>query len=166
MGDFILYNSSADILIPVWVDISGEPAVNIWPILVATVVNQGLGMFWYSPSGFGKQWMASMGMVWPTDKKKQEAMKKKGKKDMSRGIMFSFIGNILLGIVFSLLLSHTTFMGAMGGAHLALLCWLGFTLTRGTLQAVVWEGRPWSYYAINVGQGIDVQIITPIQYEQ
>lgn len=35
--------------------------VNVLAILAAVVANMALGFLWYSPAGFGKQWMALVG---------------------------------------------------------------------------------------------------------
>lgn len=39
--------------------------VNWLAIIVGTIVYFGLGGFWYSPAGFGKAWMRSVGMETP-----------------------------------------------------------------------------------------------------
>ena len=39
--------------------------VNWLAIIVGTIVYFGLGGFWYSPAGFGKPWMRSIGMEIP-----------------------------------------------------------------------------------------------------
>lgn len=109
-----------------------------------------LGMFWYSPSGFGKQWMAAIGIKWPTDKKKQEEMKKKGAEGMKTAIPLSILGNILTAVVMSLLITYTGMTTLKGGLFIGFLAWLGFQAPRWGLNTVLWEGRPWTLYFINV----------------
>jgi hypothetical protein len=41
--------------------------VNWFAIFVGAVVYFALGGFWYSPAGFGKAWMRSVGMTMPDD---------------------------------------------------------------------------------------------------
>ncbi len=116
--------------------------VNLVAIVVAAVVYMVVGMFWYSPMGFGKPWMKLVGM-------KEGEMK--GSK-MTKPILLSFITALIMSYV----LAHFIFFAgektALGGAKIAFWGWLGFVATmvaNDFIYAV--KEKPWSLYLINVG---------------
>ena len=49
------------------------PEINLIAVLLAAVAMMAVGFFWYSPKGFGKQWMQLSGI---TPDKISEAKKK------------------------------------------------------------------------------------------
>lgn len=109
-----------------------------WDIILATIASIILGFSWYGPL-FGKQWMAYMKV---TPKQMQEA-KKKGMPKSTYPIMI--IGSLITAIVLSVLVPAT----AAAAVKMAAMLWLGF-IAPIQLGMVLWEGRAWGYYLINV----------------
>ena len=116
--------------------------INYLSIFVAAVAQMALGMFWYSPAGFGKPWMSLMGLSPDQMAGKKEGMGKK------------YALNALGALVMAYVLAHFIFyVGATtltGGLQAGFWLWLGFVATV-SLGGVLWENKPWKLYALNTG---------------
>lgn len=112
--------------------------VNYLAVLVAAIAAHVLGFLWYGPL-FGKTWMKLMNI---SDKDKDKA-KQKG---MAKLYVLSTIGSLIMAGVIAVLLEGN--VNLMSGLLIGLLGWLGFMVPKG-LGAVLWEGKPWSLYALN-----------------
>ena len=118
--------------------------VNVWEVVAGTIVQMGMGFFWYGP-GFGKQWMKAMGYD-KMSKKDLEKMKQKGQKSM----IFMVINSIITAAVLSCILSFFNPASIGMGAVFGFVVWLGFYATS-QMGSVLWDGKPWSLYIINTG---------------
>jgi len=108
--------------------------VNIWPILVATIVSFGIGALWYSPVLFGKEWMA-LSKINESD---VEASKMKGMwKSYIIHIIATFISFCVLGFI----ASATGVQTASDGAFFAFLAWLGFIIPM-NISRLLWQRDP------------------------
>jgi len=117
--------------------------INIWAVVVSTIIYFGLGMLWYSPKLFGKSWMALQNFT----EEKMAAMKSKGMaKPMIFGLIGAFITSFILAYVISI--SGAAVIGE--GLWIGFLAWLGFVATV-ALGSVLWEGKPFKLYMINMG---------------
>ncbi len=116
--------------------------VNWIAIIIAAIVYNAIGFFWYSDSLFGKMWRAESGM---TKDKITE-----GSKNMGRMFVFMAVGSIImayvLSVVFSVFEANTLSAGLTGAFWL----WLGFVATI-MLNSVTYEMKSWRYYFINAG---------------
>ena len=118
--------------------------INYMAVLVAGVIVMALGAFWYSPAGFGKSWMKLMGFT-------EEHMKEMQAKG---GMWKYYLGAMLANLVMVFVLAHFIQVGqadtAAEGSMVGFWAWLGF-VAMPSLSSVIWEGRSWKLYAINVG---------------
>lgn len=113
--------------------------LNFWAVLVSAVLVWLLGALWYSPLLFAKPWVEIVG-------------RKMGKvpKGVVHGMVASFIGDLLLALVFGHIVAWSGAAGAGWGAFLGFLLWVGFVV--GPLYPQrIYEGRPFKYFAINGG---------------
>lgn len=114
--------------------------VTLLPILIAAIVNVVLGMIWYNPKVFGTTWM-TLGGHQPTEH---------GKKMMP---LMAFLG-FLAAMVIAYVMNHFGIAWGVfdwiGAVELGFWCWLGFTAPT-MLGVVLWEGKPFKYYAITAG---------------
>jgi hypothetical protein len=121
--------------------------VNYWAVVASAVVMMILGALWYGPL-FGKEWMRLMGMKGP------DKMDDKAKQAMMRSYGLMALG----ALVMSFVLAHTVIYaesylgtsGVWGGLQAGFWNWLGFVAPV-TLGTVLWEGKPWKLWFINVG---------------
>lgn len=117
-----------------------EVEVNYLAVIVAAVVNMGIGSLWYSKVLFGKPWRAMMGIT-------EEKMK-------ARNPMKAMLGATLAGLLMAYVLAHIVEYAnsttVEGGLQAGFWVWLGFIATYG-LNSVLFEQKPWKLYAINVG---------------
>lgn len=110
-----------------------------WPVIVSALILWFLGALWYSPVLFAKPWIAIVG--------RKQGEKPKG---VVVGMVSSFIGDLLLALVlmhFVYWSGGTTFAW---GAFIGLLTWIGFVLSP-LFPQHIYEGRPFTYFAINGG---------------
>lgn len=93
---------------------------NYVAVLGAAIVGVIIGMIWYNPAVFGKQWMKAMG--------KTEKEMEKEKQNMGTGYLVAFVATLLgafmLSQVVGLLLGKTPIEGAIAGFWV----WLGFLM--------------------------------------
>ncbi|HSU73247.1 MAG TPA: DUF1761 domain-containing protein [Candidatus Binatia bacterium] len=112
--------------------------VNIWAILVATIIQMVLGFLWYGPL-FGKIWMKEM---------RFDPKKKPPKGTMTKSYVIMIVSAFIMAYVlahFVKLLSVTSLAGA---CQIAFWIWLGFVATI-QVGSVLWEGKSWKLFAIN-----------------
>jgi Protein of unknown function (DUF1761) len=117
--------------------------VNILAVLVATVLTFVLGMAWYSPALFARQWMAAQGYT----PEKLEEMKRKG---VTRAYAVSVLSNLVTAYVIALLASYTSSTTLAQGLWLGFLSWLGFAATIG-LTANMFSEKPLAAWVIDTG---------------
>jgi hypothetical protein len=121
--------------------------VNYWAVVASAVVMMILGALWYGPI-FGKEWMRLMGMKGP------DKMDDKTKKAMMRSYGLMALGAFVMSFVLAHAViyaeSYLGTFGVWGGLQVGFWNWLGF-VTPVTLGTVLWEGKPWKLWLINVG---------------
>ena len=122
-----------------------EANINYMAVIVSAAANFLLGWLWYSPMLFGKQWMKMMGFD-KLSKAQQADMKKKMGVSIFMGIVTSFVIAYILAHFVAYTGSTTIGMGMQTGFWI----WLGFIATT-MMGTVLWEGKPWKLYFINVG---------------
>lgn len=108
--------------------------VNIWPILVASVVAFAIGALWYSPVLFGKEWMA-LAKINQSDVERARA------GSMWKSYISQFVATLVMFGVLSFIIWTTKTSSLSDGAFLGLLIWIGFTATEG-VGALLWERKP------------------------
>jgi hypothetical protein len=115
--------------------------MNYFAVFIAAVVAMAIGSFWYSPVGFGKQWMRLRG------KKESEI---KNMRFPAQSMILEFICALVtayvLGIMTTVFGAHTFYSCIL----LSLVVWIGFYVTM-LLGEVVWEDKPFGLFLINAG---------------
>lgn len=128
-------------------------SVNWLAVLIAAVANMILGMLWYGPI-LGKSWMKAVGIP----KKKLEKI---GKENMPFKMILAFLSSIVIATVISIVIPVTALTIPLA-IYGAIILWAGFILTT-SLNYVLWEGKSWSLYVINVAYYlVSLTIITII----
>ena len=116
-----------------------EVQINIWAVLLATVLHYILGAFWYSPLLFGKFWLELVG---------QSA------EDLKKGAVKAYIGSFLATLVMAYVLAHfVQYAGAttlLQGATAGFWAWLGFVATTSGIN-MLYQNKPWKLYLVDVG---------------
>jgi hypothetical protein len=117
-------------------------AVNYWTVLIGGVVSMVLGALWYSPVLFGNQWMKLMGF----SEKDLEKAKKKG---MGKTYFANFVAALVTAWVLAWFIGIAGASTLGEGVIVGFWVWLGFNAAV-LLGGVLWEGRPFNLYLINV----------------
>jgi hypothetical protein len=109
--------------------------LNLLAVLVAGITHMVIGLIWFLPGFFGKQW---------TQLTKQEM--KPAPQWIPAGIVGHQIMALVLAVVVYLVNATTMLEGAMVGA----LLWIGFVVTLETGE-LIWEKIPFRLFAIRIG---------------
>ena len=110
--------------------------INYWAVLIAAIINMGLGALWYSSALFAKPWM-----------------KATGKKEMnSAGIGYALttLGSLVMALLLAYFITQVDAGTFAAGAKIGLLIWVGFVIPTYTAN-YVFERRPLQLFLINVG---------------
>jgi hypothetical protein len=125
-----------------------EVPINYWAILACGVAMMVLGFLWYGPL-FGKKWSQLMGWGVMTP----ELMAEK-QKQARPGYAISFVGALIMAYVLAHGLAfgnaYLQMSGVGGNMMGAFWYWLGFVVPV-TVGTVIWDGKPWLLWVINVG---------------
>lgn len=116
--------------------------INFWAVLVAFVINVGLGAFWYSPGGFGKKWSKLSGVN----------MMKIPKDEANRAIVYVAIASLVQTVVLAIVLNsldvasgtHPLTNGLVAGVVL----WLGF-IAATTVGTTLYMRKSWKLWWLN-----------------
>jgi len=109
----------------------GDFSINIFGVLVATIISFIFGWLWYGPL-FGRIW-AKENKINPT-----------GEMPIDK-LLYHFITNILLVLGIALLFSGTL----ADGIILALIVWAGFFLST-KLTSMIWMKQSWKVFYIDM----------------
>ena len=119
-----------------------QPVINYLAVLVAAVASVVLGFLWYGPL-FGKTWAQLMGF----DKKKMAEAKKKGMPKQTWILMI--LGTLVTSYVLAHFVDYLDATNLAGALQAGFWLWLGFIVPV-QLGMVLWEGKPWKLYILNV----------------
>lgn len=109
--------------------------LNVWAILVATVISMAFGALWYSPLLFVNKWMKLVGIT---------EMKTSGGQ-MFGTVVMTLIGSVVLAIVIQLAGAATAYEGFV----IALL--LSLVLAAKLAVNYFFEGKSMKLYALTIG---------------
>jgi hypothetical protein len=132
-----------------------EIPVNYLAVLACGIASMAIGFAWYGPL-FGKTWANLMG--WGT--MSAEQLKEKQKAAML-GYAISFVGALVMAYVLAHVLYFANVYAGSGltaGLQGAFWMWLGFVVPV-TIGQVLWDGRPWKLWYINVGYFLAVLLV-------
>ncbi len=127
--------------------------VTILPVILAAVANVVIGFIWYNPKVFGTAWMRGTGMT--------PEMAEQGKKRMPLMAFFAFLSSMMVAYVMSFFGIAWGVFDWIGAVELGIWCWLGFAAPT-MLGMVLWEGKPFTHYAIVAGQWLVSFIVMAI----
>ncbi len=135
-----------------------EIQINLTAVLVATGANFVLSFLWYGLI-FGKAWAREM--------KLDTSVKPTGGQ-IAKGLVITFIGNLLMAWVFAHNIAAWSFVPGMKEAPVAgniissaVFTWLGFYLPM-DLNVVAWESKSWKLVAINTGSHLAMLFVAAI----
>ena len=124
-------------------------------IVVSVIATMALGMFWYSPAGFGKTWIKLQG--W-TEKSLKAQQKKAMKEGMAGTWLLGIVSNIVWVGVLALFLAEMN-VTTLPAAHLlAFWVWLGFVATT-QLASFLWERKPFKLFLFNTAYNLIALLI-------
>lgn len=113
--------------------------VNYQVIILAGVLNMGLGMLWYGPL-FGNKWMAGMGYT------------EEDRASMHKGAGPAYVATLVLalgyGYVMDLVINTMAPVSLMGALAIGLLVWVGFSVSS-TAKSLLWGETDRTVYVIN-----------------
>ena len=120
--------------------------INIWAILVITVIYFILGALWYSPLLFGKIWAKAMN--YNIDELEMKPINFIG------AAIAAFVATFFLALLLEIIGTYNIFIGIL----VALIIGIGFVLTIG-IYDVLYENKNIKVYLIDAGYHIVALII-------
>ncbi len=115
--------------------------MNYFAVVVAAIVAMVVGSFWYSPIGFGKQWMRLRGKN-PVEIKNMQFPVQLMIVEFISALVTAYV----LGIMTTVFGAHSVYSAIL----LAIIIWLGFYVTM-LLSEVLWEDKPFGLFLLNAG---------------
>lgn len=117
--------------------------VNFWAVLVAALVQMGLGALWYSPMLFAKPWMALVG-------KTPESIKQTPSQKMAGMYIATCACALIMAYILAHFVVYTQSKTITDGLQTGWYAWLGFVATT-SLVNTLFSGRSWKLYLIDAG---------------
>ncbi len=111
-------------------------------VLLSGLAALMIGMVWYHPKVWGNVWMSLLNL--------SPEQVEKGKKTMIRSSVLGFLSNVLLAYVFSHFAIAWGVFDTVGALQLAFWTWIGIQMPV-SLSMVLWEQRPFKWFAITSG---------------
>lgn len=110
--------------------------IDIFPVVIAALVNMVIGFFWYSKWFFGPLW-----------KKKSKAKE----ADVSpQTLFFGFIVSLFIAYFLAFFISYTSVTSITDGMFVGFLLWLGFVATT-QVGSIIWTNTPLLLFFIDSG---------------
>ncbi len=119
--------------------------MNIWPILVATVVSFGIGALWYSPVLFGREWTNLMKIS------DADITATRAKGGMWRSYIIHLVAALISFCILGFIISTTRVMNGSDGAFFGFLMWLGFIVPV-HVSRLLWAKDPFKLVLIDTVQ--------------
>ena len=125
-------------------------SVTILSIVLATIASIAIGFAWYGPL---------LGKVWAKEQGWSDAdMNKQKEKGMGTSYGIMTIGSLLTAFILAQFIKLAGAVTAGDGATIGFWAWLGFAVPL-LLSSVLWEGKSWRLYGINVGYQLVTMIV-------
>jgi hypothetical protein len=125
--------------------------INYLAVVVATLINAGLGSWWYSPSGFGRKWTKLTGVD----------LMKSPKGETNRAIMIVIVGAAIQAFVLAIVLNTIGTTTIVEGAVTALLLWLGF-IAATSIGDDLYSRRGWKFWWLNASFFLIVMLVSSV----
>ena len=126
------------------------PLVNNAAVLVSGIVIFLLGGLWYSPLLFAKRWVSLVG------KTEEELRAKAGSVPLS--YILVFVCGVLTAYVMALVVGNFAPGGAVDGAIIGALCWVGFAGAT-SFGTALFSGKPKALWLIDSGFNLAAFVI-------
>lgn len=125
-------------------------SISIFSVLLATISSIAIGFAWYGPL-FGKQWSKEQG--WS-----ESDMSKQKSAGMGKSYAIMTVGSIFTAFILAQFIKIAGAVTAWDGATVGVWAWVGFAVPL-LLSSVLWEGKSWRLYQINVGYQLVVMAV-------
>jgi hypothetical protein len=112
--------------------------IHFWAVIIAAIINMGIGALWYSSALFAKPWVKATG----------RSMKEMQGAGM--GYALTSIGSLVMALLLAYFISQVDSGTFLGGAKIGLLMWVGFVVPTHAAN-YIFEKRSLELFAINVG---------------
>ncbi len=107
-------------------------------ILVSAVLSMVIGVIWYSPKVFGKEW-AELTKISHVDT-----------QDKGQMYLCAFVNALVKSWVLAMVIDYASAFDMISGAVIGFWMWLGFVATT-QFAGILWQRNPWKLFYINTG---------------
>lgn len=112
--------------------------LNYWALLVAWVINMGVGAFWYSPAGFGKMWSKLTGVN----------MMKMPKDEANNALTAMALAAVVYVFALGITVLSLRATTVVEGLKVGVLLWAGFTAAT-TVGNSLYQRLGWKFWWLN-----------------
>lgn len=125
--------------------------LNYLAVLVAWLINMGVGAFWYSPAGFGPLWSKLSGVN----------LLKIPKAEANRAIGFVAVSSLVQAWALALVLHSLHAANLADGLLIGLVLWFGFTAAT-TVGNTLYARQSWTFWWLNASFFFVVMVINSL----
>lgn len=112
--------------------------MNYWAVAAVWLLYVVVGVFWYSPVGFAKQWFSHTGID----------IMKMPETQATRAIVFVMMSALVQVLTLAVIISSLDITSAINGLIVGLVLWLGFTAAT-TVGVTLYSQRSWKFLWLN-----------------
>jgi len=109
--------------------------INLLAVFVAWIVHIAIGLTWFQPGIFGKEWSKQTG---------------KELKPAKSWIIPGFAGHLVMIFVLAIIINLANINNGAGGLLIGLLGWIGFIVPM-EIGELIWEKIPFRLFLIRIG---------------
>jgi len=125
----------------------------ILPAVLGAIAAMAIGMFWYSPKGFGKSWMLLTGMTPEKMKNPTNGV------SMPVGTLLGFASSMIKVAILAGIISVLAPAALSGALFIGGMVWFGFFMTN-DIGAVLWEMKSWKLFFINTSYNLVMLLVS------
>jgi Protein of unknown function (DUF1761) len=125
--------------------------INIWAVMVAWLINMGIGALWYSPAGFAKPWSKHTGvdiMSIPTN-------------EANRIISFVALSALVQALTLAVVLRSMDVVNAAEGLVAGVVLWFGLVAAT-TVGVTLYSRKSWKFLWLNSSYFLIVMSINSV----
>lgn len=125
--------------------------INYVAVIAAWVISLIIGAYWYSPSGFGKQWSKMSGVD----------MLKTPKRETNRAIKFVAVSCFLQTLTLAIILNSLNVQSVREGVEVSLLLWFGLVAIT-TIGNTLYQRQSLKFWWLNASYFLVVMTINGV----
>lgn len=119
--------------------------VNFIAVILAAIAIQAVGLLWFSPLLFRKQWMELVGI-------EVSPLSEESKKELGKAYLLGSFGALVMSYVLALIIGNLVVTSIFQGIQASFFIWLGFVVpVLLSIHVFSFPPKPWALFVLNSG---------------